>query len=156
MNGFTFERRTGFGRTVPTEEETARLKAGPRWRRLFLHLELSQLCQFLTGDKKKMSVARRRDGGTDWRSEFDKWFQKLKHLPFLVYYLLLLDFVTFNNNLKNIYAQKTQVSNHQGLSKKYFKKGQDILILTGEAVGGGSFLSGGEWSLTKARPYAMF
>lgn len=39
---------------------------------------------------------------------------------------------------------------------KLSKREQDIASLTGEAVGGGSFLSGGEWNLTKASPYAMF
>lgn len=36
------------------------------------------------------------------------------------------------------------------------RREQNVALLTGEAVGGGSFLSGGEWNLTKASPYAMF
>lgn len=47
---------------------------------------------------------------------------------------------------------KSKVKTKRRLEKKKKKNSASV---TGD-VNGGSFLSGGEWNLTKARPYAMF
>lgn len=51
---------------VPIEEETARLKAGSGGRRLLLHPELSQLRQFLKGEKKDKLSAKGKGGERGW------------------------------------------------------------------------------------------
>lgn len=61
------------------------------------------------------------------------------------------------------YIEKDAKERHQKepnlrdwISHQYSALNDTLAGLTGELVGGGSFLSGGEWNLTKARPYAMF
>lgn len=66
MDGFTFEWSTGLGRSVATEEETSRLKAGTDGGRLLLHPELPQLSEFLPGREKENIYTNEKAEGLIW------------------------------------------------------------------------------------------
>lgn len=56
--GVTFQRSAGLCCIFSTEEETTRLKAGPKRRRLIFHPKLSQFCHFLNMETAMALVQR--------------------------------------------------------------------------------------------------